>query len=53
MSKYESSAQDLGIKPDSIKPYMLLQEGLKLTSVYISGADRDLKPINKILQKLK
>jgi|TARA_R110000751_G_scaffold68789_3_gene139922 hypothetical protein len=52
MSKYESSAQDLGIKPDSIKPYMSLQEGLKLTSVYISGADRDLKPINKIIQKL-
>ena len=52
MSKYESSAQDLGVKPDSIKPYKLLQEGLKLTSVYISGADRDFKLIRKITKKL-
>ena len=53
MSKYELAAKDLGIKVNSIKEYKSLQEGLNLTSVYINGAERDLKPITKKLQQLK
>ena len=53
MSKYELAAKDLGIKVNSIKEYKSLQEGLNLTSVYIDGAERDLKPITKKLQQLK
>ena len=53
MSKYELAAKDLGVKVNSIKEYKSLQEGLNLTSVYIDGAERDLKPITKKLQQLK
>ncbi len=53
MLKYELASKELGVKPNTIKEYKLLEEGLKLTSVYIAGADRDLKPITKIVQKLR
>lgn len=52
MTKYESASKDLGIKANTIKEYKLLEEGLKLTSVYIAGADKDLKPITEIVKKL-
>ena len=53
MTKYESASKDLGIKANTIKEYKLLEEGLKLTSAYIAGADRDLKPITAIVKKLR
>ena len=53
MLKYELASKELGVKSNTIKEYKLLEEGLKLTSVYIAGADRDLKPITKIVQKLR
>ena len=52
MSKYEIAAKDLGINVNTIKEYNSLQQGLNITSVYIDGAERDLKPITKKVQQL-